>query len=576
MKRNRQALITVGLTFYLEILTTIDDAFETQIRVETASGVEDDFTFKIVEDHKLFEQTISNYVEVTANHLIKLKKRLNNLVTINRLPVELSFSSHWRSVLIQNPTFWTSIQLYDNIYPFVHELLRRSDPLKLDFVIHSNSTQFPSTLEELFAKESNRIGKLWLRVKDTHMAPFVSGKQFPSLRGISSIYGSHDFYSILPILFASDRLETVQCSLSCETPVFAIDQLAPVFCRIRNMNLTFYGRPNIGSLLNLLHNSANLQNLRLTIHHSDEINFTDQIVLPELQFLSTDNLPLTENIRAPKLSSLAVNGPYYSLSVMETLPNFDFSGTRYLYVLDSAYSILGLKEPIHFVSSLPRNTKDFVESTENIFSIEHIIFIKGIFSVDDILSDPCPRNCFRFEFYTLNTFVKTLGLVLCPLLSRMENLAELYLLSDALPAYYQSEGNLNEILLLTPSVEKLIVRYGTTLTDFILPLGNTSLCPRLNNLSYVPPYPNVFVSWEEAEYHAEEIGRTLTECLRSRHEIYGERLKHIAIEQCPPLSDAWLKELQSLGTKVITAKGFESVLRSQVPEASDGDAEMND
>ncbi|GJJ16019.1 hypothetical protein Clacol_010298 [Clathrus columnatus] len=155
--------------------------------------------------------------------------------------------------------------------------------------------------------------------------------------------------------------------------------------------------------------------------------------------------------------------------------------------------------------------------------------------------------------------IGVLGTTLRLLLSRMENLEELYLPHSLLG----HNGPIDKILS-KAKAQKLVLHYDYSrpaLTDFIHTLSDPSLCPRLKYLSFVTSSRlDTFYLRKPIEAWAEDVGKTLTECLQSRHKTHGARLKDIALYKCPPLPDTWLKEAQMLGAMVVTAKDVESLL----------------
>ncbi|GJJ16018.1 hypothetical protein Clacol_010297 [Clathrus columnatus] len=348
------------------------------------------------------EQNVDNDVEVTTRHL----RKLNLLAPINRLPVELfthimflldpldpfadvfqrkpnpfylSYTwvcSHWRSILIQTPNFWTSIELasgkrHGPTQPFIHELLRRSKACELYVTLPTYCKQLPSDMGAIFAKESGRIRilRLAVRVQKEHLVQLISDKRFPALTKLSFMTDNHDLKGFLPVLLSSNRLETLQCNLPRSTTEDVINRLVPIFSRIRNLHLdisTFRGG-DFAPLFDLLHNTVSLQNLRVVFRHKWMMNFTERLNLPELRYLSTDNPPFSESVFAPKLSSFEI---IYGDEVPETFPeSFDFSSIKYLYCMQvwTGSYMIGSKERIFEAELLtPTHTKGFVEGHEDI------------------------------------------------------------------------------------------------------------------------------------------------------------------------------------------------------------------
>ncbi|GJJ05948.1 hypothetical protein Clacol_000135 [Clathrus columnatus] len=424
----------------------------------------------------------------TTDHL-NMKERRNMLIPINRLPFELfthiillagpsislydeeSYGSyalvcrHWRSVLIHSPIFWRKIHLKFNgeteYNSFVQEICRRSQLCSLDITIRpysKNSPQYRPHLEDLLFKESHRIRRIWVRTNSlTHLVPLFSNTHFPVLKGFS--YDGGSSVDVLPHLVNWSRLETLRCQLS-DVPQGAINQLGSVLDRLRSLELTIFTLPLLQSVLRILHNNVNLQELRLyTRIPSDTVAVglpSTPTILSALQSLSTDDLTLLrQNIRAPNLSSLEVT--CYD-STFETIPEMlSVSLIKYLYILDFntielGHCILGSTERVFFETS-SFTEESFFQTIEDL-SFKH-----------DLLYGPCLRDCFRLEFNSLELLVEAIQTAVYPILPRMKALSEIYVLNFGLIVTTEYEGMFEKLLaLVAPSVEIIVPEYDDTRT----------------------------------------------------------------------------------------------------------------
>lgn len=152
------------------------------------------------------EQTIKRLatVHVDGDYHVRPETRRNPLVPINRLPVELLpviilltasptstncypylpytwVCHHWRSVMIQDPVFWTFIRhepwwdiCNTGQLQFTRELIRRSKSAELDLIL-PGAMQF----QDLFATKSHHIRRLWFT---TPLQLDLSSLFFSSLR----------------------------------------------------------------------------------------------------------------------------------------------------------------------------------------------------------------------------------------------------------------------------------------------------------------------------------------------------------------------------------------------------------
>ncbi|GJJ13696.1 hypothetical protein Clacol_007952 [Clathrus columnatus] len=527
-----------------KIIDTIQDAFGTiQSEVQTVSNC-DDLSYGYVNRSTQDErELLDNTIHVATEHLLQLKTRINMLAPINKLPVELwtyiilltapssikqdwrdthpyisvsGVCRYWRSVIIQNPDFWTLIQSAST--PFVRETLQRSKPAKLDVIIRNDPPEFASALSDLFAKESSRIRTirlLWRDPPDEKIIRMIlSSKQFPSLRSLvlDRLQDPNDvFVPLLPVLPSSEHLETLQCTLNDTS---SLDQLLHIISRLKNLDLRIRPSPTPAIIESLLKKSTNLRSLRLKLYHSRSA--TSRTLLPELHFLSADPSYLLDYFQTPKLSTLETTwDPDHARFGVDTL--------------------LGSKNRLHCESLFSTKTEYFVNER---------LDIQLELSEIDIISENFPHGVFCFNVSYLDDFLRALGLSL--LLPRLTNLREFYIFSS-------SHTSLREIMTKTPSVEKFVVQHRVMLLEFIEILNDTSILPRLKHLSYkTSSIP------QNLEAYLEVVGKSLTECVKLRQRSFPHALEFVALGgRCPYLPVTWLKELQKLGTKVVTSKGPE-------------------
>ncbi|GJJ16023.1 hypothetical protein Clacol_010302 [Clathrus columnatus] len=302
----------------------------------------------------------------------------------------------------------------------------------------------------------------------------------------------------------------------------------------------------------MLFTSDVLEELQLVLPgRSDVIDLSSQITLPEVQYLGVESSNVLKNLRVPKLSALDTACesllPFLKYSVFE---EFNLSSIKCLYTLGPKgshsphpRSILGASKPIHGERLFSMKTEDFakdmifLETAEEIFKLEDITLYS-------------PEPDFFHIKITKNNLSDKAPDALSLILPRLTNLTEL--------------TKYDEILTWIPNVEKLIIRYGGGLEDFIRLLSNPSLCPKLKHLHFTifRPSPK---SHEELKLLAETIGKILTECLQSRHKVPGNQLEFIAFGYCPPLPDTWLQKLKNFDTTVVTAKDFKGLMAKKHP-----------
>ncbi|GJJ15802.1 hypothetical protein Clacol_010080 [Clathrus columnatus] len=592
---------------HTEFNKTIEEALTKQTEIEISLD-KNDITFNAREQHNSFEMTvidheraIDSYVKETTDYLIKLKTRLNSLVFINRLPIELlsriilftipkgyfegwrhyitytSVCHHWRSVLIQTADFWTSIHLEIKMKPvngFVHEILRRSKSAKLDIriVVSTSSNTLYTSILEILAEESHRIHALWLEGKETDEIELIfRGKCFPSLmQVVYNDWGRNSGLGFIPIIITSDHLQTLDFKFWRHITLDAINQLFPILSRTSNLRLHFSTPETLQIVLKLLHNNTNIRNLQLRMHFiipSDPLDSLGQIILPELQFLSCTEPYLLQAFRVPKLSSLDLlcHSP---VVLNNSIREFHFATIKYLHILDRQdrlYSILGLKEPIH-----PKAV--FSVKPENDF-LDEVRFIEGVDNIVDgngMLSDTWPPGFLRLESFDDEVFAQSVKGALFSLLPQLTGLLELCLASKVI--LEDKEFYVDQFLAQVPSLRKLIIPYGNGLTDFIRHLTtDTSLCPHLDYLSYTISHPSDSEQ-EEEELDPESLGELLTECVQKRRKTYDDALRYIALGNCPLLPDVWFIELQKLGTTVVVTESVTvRVDESDSPEPSDSE-----
>ncbi|GJJ12681.1 hypothetical protein Clacol_006925 [Clathrus columnatus] len=528
-----------------------------QTNMEMMSNVDDSSIYS--EEHGLLKQKMGDFVQATSSHLIKLKRRLNELVDINKLPREIleyiilfahnhieknrhpyiSYSwvcSHWRSTLVHNPAFWALIRHISKRPPgpFDLELVERSKSAKLDVILSQESPSFLSTLQPLFSKEPHRIRRLSLYPDERLMQLVLSGKHFPSLQGFALNPSSdHFILHLSSILAASEHLRTLELTLWNNAPMH---NLKSIFTNIRDLKLTLVTSHEIvRATLDLLHQSVKLQSLQLRANGAGILGAdSSRIILPELQYLSLNNSDVMDALQTPKLSSL--DGTFGSFtSNYPLLEDFDFSSIKHLYIrcpqsrrniVEPICCLLGSKERIECGSS-------FSLATDILFESPH----------------KHPRDCFHLKFPWEKDIVKMLqGSFIIP---RLTNLVELYLLIP------HTLTKLEDIIAQVPSVEKVVIQRGNKLLDFIRLLSNTSLCPRLRYLSFMTFSLSKSQSLEK---YAKDVGKALTQCLQCRQKASAHHLNYIILRNCPPLPNTWLRELQKLGTEVVTEQNIKDVI----------------
>ncbi|GJJ16030.1 hypothetical protein Clacol_010309 [Clathrus columnatus] len=522
-------------------------------------------------------ELLEHMIVVATGHLARLKTRLNMLVPINKLPVELlihilllakpcitkrkypyvsymGVCHHWQTVIIQTPNFWTLVQHVPLL--FFHEILRRSKSARLDVIIRDDPPEFLSVLENLFTKQGSRIRTLRLHGNgsaESLTRLILSNGHFPSLRVFVLDRSSNPceiFIQLLPVLVSSDHLETLDCILNITNGI-RLDQLAQIFSRLKNLRLELHPQTapaSVESLLFLLCGNTKLQTLRLMA--APCVSFSSGtghcIILPELRFLSASQIPLLKYFRAPKLSCLDTAMGRYSIITPDCsiLEDYNFSSMRCLYVLGppnqfspahfSRYSILALKRRLHYEFFSSTNTDEH--------SFNYGIDPEGFFRFD-IDSNTIPSEYFRLQLHR-EEFTDFLKPGLSWLLPRLTSLTELYFLPGIQPHHAFCLKNIMTHIF---SVQKLIIEHDNSLLDFIHILNNTSLVPRLRYLCYATT-----TRLNNPENYAEIIGRSLAECLQSRQKVSAHKLQFIAFGgNCPPLSETWLNELRKLGTKVV-------------------------
>ncbi|GJJ12726.1 hypothetical protein Clacol_006970 [Clathrus columnatus] len=514
------------------------------------------------------------------------------LVPINRLPVELfthivhltskktrgKYPSyiictwvcrHWRFILIQTPNLWTTLQLgtrgYGRSPPitlFDREFLKRSESAGLDIDLSYDSDEFLSMIEEFFIKESNRIHTLNYHGNLQRSLPLLLPNiRFPSIRKFVH-RGSplnNDLHYVLPCIAASDHLETLGLEFWHTIPTSILNQLTPIFTRLQKLSLTILPNGIAQIVLDALRNNTKLRTLRLIAFSIPAFN---QIIWPELEFLSISDETLLQNVQAPKLSTLHLQCNHLPSTLKDNpiLEEFDYSSVRYLHILNFGHeSIIGLKETVHPKSVLSMTSEDFLDRVNRING-------GGLF-VDDVLSGAWKRGCFRLDFTTKEGFIQTLEGALSMIFSRLTGLSEICLMSDTL---FENEGtHFENILIRIPSLEKLIVS-GNALLDFIRRLCNAPLCPRMKYLSY---HNNIVLEENENPYFAEDLGKLLVECLQSRYKLYRNVLEYIVLGNCPPLPGNWLDECKKLGTTVITERDLN---RSTSIKCNDSDSKNSE
>ncbi|GJJ12635.1 hypothetical protein Clacol_006878 [Clathrus columnatus] len=531
-------------------------------KVENASNV-NDLSINPNEERELLEHTIIDLAKESAIHLAELKTRLNALLLINRLSVELLayiilltntswvhhfhpylrytwVCRHWRSTLIQNSAFWTMVQDWA-VEPFYEELIRRSKSAMLDIQLSSNSVRFISTLNPLFVEESNRICRLRLENEDGLLHLVLLGKRFPSLRRLA-LYENNDhacpdlsFVSLVPVLLASDHLETLECKV---WEITSFDRLAPIFNRIRNLSLCMENLAVAPPLFDSLHNNTKLQTLQIKSGSITTSNLktepSHQVILPELQYLLANCSSMLGLFRAPKLSSLDATWRTGLIAAdTRALEDFDFLSIKYLYIRGPENRGKCAEDGLCFLGAKERFRCNTLFSQAS-----------GIF-YEDPFSSIYSRDCFHFSFGLGRTFTAAVQ-VMSLTLHRLSNLVEVYFLIP------HSTAEFEDLIPHIPSVEKLVIQRGSKLLEIIRRLNkNPPPCPRLKEL-----YFQTFVLPRNLEKYPNDVGRALLECLQSRRKNSADDLECIILQNCPPLPDTWLNQLQDLGTEVVTEKSI--------------------
>ncbi|GJJ12727.1 hypothetical protein Clacol_006971 [Clathrus columnatus] len=562
----------------------IKEVIGIQNKLETIPNVVDR-SLDMNEERRVLEQMISYHLKV-SDYIVKLNKRLNMFVAgVNKLPVEILADiirftynpseqtqykhpyilytwvcHHWRSVLIQTPDLWTSIELGTSsaakeppITPFAREFLERSKSAPLDITISHRFANFLPMLQDFFAKEKNRISTLYLRENHPDLIlKVLSGKRFPSLRGLVYYSLSFDDYlpKLIPCITASDHLETLKCSFWHTFPIKMIDRLVPIFINIKTLGLNVCTQGIIQTIWDSLRNSPKLRALRMTLVF-ELPKYFGETTWPELEFLSVGHEFLLRGVRAPKLSSLDLQcGLPVSFDSYPIFENFNYSSIKYLNILDhhrDFHHILGLKEPIPLRSAFSITSKGLLDEIRS---------INDALKSEDMLSDDWVRGYFRIGFICEEVFTETLKGALSSIFPRFTGLLELCLMSQYLIDV--EDLRFEKILIRVPSLEKLTIPLGSELPEFIRLLGNPSLCPRLKRLSYMSSYSDRLVP-EELKRFAEDIGKLLVECLESRKKGCINVLENIILGNCPPLPDISVRKCRKLGTTVVAEKSLDSI-----------------
>ncbi|GJJ06700.1 hypothetical protein Clacol_000895 [Clathrus columnatus] len=296
-------------------------------------NVDDVSNFDVKKEREKLENMLDEHL-ITSSYIVKLKSHLNMLVPINKLPVELFIHiirltsketrkkrpsyvpctwvcHHWRSVLTQTPNLWKALQLGKAgrtgglpITPFDHEFLKQSKSAGLDIDLWSDFDRYLPMLEEFFTKESSRIHKLNFHGDSKGSIPpvWLAKIRFPSLREFvdHSSPLTNDLYLFLPCIIASDHLETLGLQFWEHFSIKMLDQLTPKFRRLRRLSLIISKRGVIQLMLDALQNNNKLRTLKLIAPDMPAI--CNEIILPELEFLSTNDETLLQNVQAPKLA----------------------------------------------------------------------------------------------------------------------------------------------------------------------------------------------------------------------------------------------------------------------------------
>ncbi|GJJ08097.1 hypothetical protein Clacol_002305 [Clathrus columnatus] len=356
---------------------------------------------------------------------------------------------HWRSILIQNPAFWTHIYRSrwhsndDFVDTFRNELLRRSGSAELDVILPNDFTPFTPWFKNLFVKEGNRIRNLVVGTIDHNSFHYIiSVKCLVSLRGLSLLNG-YDHPRFLPELVASHQLETLELQ-GYENIKIPLDQIALIFGRIRNLKLTV--RTVNSSVRAVLNSGVKLEKLRLNILGDSLASGQEETVmlLPELQFLSINNPTIFKYLRTPKIESLDARWGFLGLDSFDyqIFKDLDFLSIQYLYTCTSMTSdghiISGSKNSNHCASDL---------------------FSQSIISGLDFLTEDGfrkhSRNCFRFRFRDKGAFAIALPWIL----SRLKNLIQLHLLHPAIHFRPQTPITLPELQVLSIENSSPLIEY---------------------------------------------------------------------------------------------------------------------
>ncbi|GJJ16038.1 hypothetical protein Clacol_010317 [Clathrus columnatus] len=409
-------------------------------------------------------------------------------------------------------------------------------------------------LEGLFLKEGGRICTLQLQAQADIIEPMFKNKSFPSLRRVL-YYPSHGsvrgaVLGLLSLFSASDHLD----ALNCQSRFFSIDvlnQLEPVFTHISELTLHIDSTDILQSVLDMLHNNVELRSLTfITYMYNSTPTSRHQTILPGLQCLSIPNTSLLEYLQVPKLTTLNVGSRSLVTIDNPIHQKFDLSSIGYLQVgrWHGIQNILGLTEPIYPQSG-------FKDACDEINFMQEV---NDIFHKNDIC-DPQPPSHFHLFFDIASSPTLCIQTLQEGFLSRFTGLLELCIGADIV----SKEFCFKKILSQVPLLEKLIVPYGGSVTDFFHFFtrfcADPSLCPRLSYISYSTPYP---FPTKELQNIAEDFGETLTTWVLLRQQTHGNVLKYITLRNCLPIPDNWLRELQKLGTTVVTVENIEGITKS--------------
>lgn len=486
--------------------------------------------------------------------MVHLKRNLNGLCIIHRLPLEifsrimlftgppsiqnltpylkLTWVCHrWRKMLVEDSRFWNLMFLGVGPFPeeFYQTMLWRMQTRPLHLVIIDQSFYMTQQIKCLqldkVQVDSLCIDRPSLLYFDLSIFFSSSLRRFIFLNPLTISWQAEGF---LPLLANCENLEFLQFPLTEKMP---LDLLGRVFERLQCLSVFFHSNSLdfVVSILSLLQGSAKLKELyaQSFLWQGDgkawkacEFPQGLAIHLPELEYLKTDYGFALETIRAPKVSYFGVTTPLWPSDRGQGLmEGFDFSFMGHLSV--KTYS-RHHASPICVSASPPQERpmcvgdEDFAELTRE--------FHDGLRQVQ--------QRGYHLELF--GHLDKALE-VLIPLSPR---LVFLELLAD--PAAY----DLQWLLRSAPFLRKLVI-LGEDPLEFIELFRDTSLLKHLQCLLYTfRPKQN------GGQRYGNQVGETLVDCLQSRERANVHKLELMHWHNCSPFDNASLEQFKRLSPKV--------------------------